>query len=129
MKKRLVVILLILASVSCVFAIQLNQLHIEADDGTYLGSFEDESSSRSIYNQYGSYGSPYNSRSIMNKYGSYGSDYSSLSPFNPYSNNGPWLVDRYGNTYGRLSVNKYASGVTPESYRIALQLKALRDSY
>ena len=35
----------------------------------------------------------------------------------------------YGNSYGRLSVNRYASGVTNDSYRLALQLKALRDSY
>lgn len=35
---------------------------------------------------------------------------------------------RYGNNYGRLSVNRYASGVTNESYKLAWQLKAMRDS-
>ena len=111
------------------FPVSLNQLRIVADDGTFLGTFENEYSTNSIYNQYGNYGSPYSTNSIMNQYGNYGSDYSDYSPFNKYANHAPWIVDRYGNSYGRLSVNKYASGVTNDSYKIALQLKALRDSY
>lgn len=128
-RKILFTVLLLLFSAGSLISAPMNQLHIEADDGTYLGSFESEYSSNSIYNQYGKYGSPYQTNSIMNKYGRYGSDYSNLSPFNKYANSAPWIVDRYGNSYGRLSVNKYASGVTNDSYRIALQLKALRDSY
>ena len=107
----------------------LNQLRIVADDGTFLGTFENEYSTNSVYNQYGNYGSPYSSNSIMNQYSNYGSDYSDYSPFNKYATHAPWIVDRYGNSYGRLSVNKYASGVTNDSYKIALQLKALRDSF
>ena len=120
--------ILFFASTS-VFPVSLNQLIIVANDGTFLGTFENEYSTESVFNQYGNYGSPYSSNSIMNKYGTYGSDYSDYSPFNKYANNAPWIVDGYGNSYGRLSVNKYASDVTNDSYRIALQLKALRDSF
>lgn len=129
LKKVYITLLLSLFVVSSIFPVSLSQLRIVADDGTFLGTFESEYSSNSIYNQYGNFGSPYGSNSIMNKYSSYGSDYSQYSPFNAYSNNGPWLVDIYGNRYGRLSINKYAPGVTSDSYRIALQLKAIRDSY
>ena len=111
------------------FSISLNQLRIVSDDGTFLGNFENEYSLKSVYNKYSDYGSPYSINSIMNKYGNYGSDYSDKSPFNKYGTSAPWLVDRYGNNYGRLSVNRYASGVTQDSYRIACQLKALRDSF
>lgn len=111
------------------FAIPLSQLRIVATDGTFLGTFENEYSVNSVYNEYGNYGSPYSSNSIMNKYGNYGSDYSIYSPFNKYASDAPWIMDRYGNSYGRLSVNRYAAGVTRDSYEIALDLKALRDSY
>jgi hypothetical protein len=106
----------------------LSDLFIMAEDGTYLGNFGSEYDSNSVYNRYGNYGSPYSSKSIMNPYGTYGSDYSNYSPFNKYSSQAPWLMDRNGNNYGRLSINKYASGVTNDSYRIALQLKVIRDS-
>jgi hypothetical protein len=128
--RKISTLLFILFFVSInVFPVSLNQLRIVADDGTFLGTFENEYSANSVYNQYGNYGSPYSNNSIMNQYGNYGSDYSDYSPFNKYANHAPWIVDRYGNSYGRLSVNKYASGVTNDSYRIALQLKALRDSF
>ncbi|MBO4729149.1 MAG: hypothetical protein J5631_12055 [Spirochaetaceae bacterium] len=128
--KKISTLLFILFFVSTsIFPVPLNQLRIVAEDGTFLGTFENEYSSKSVYNQYGNYGSPYSSNSIMNKYGTYGSDYSDYSPFNKYANNAPWIVDGYGDTYGRLSINKYATGVTNDSYKIALQLKALRDSF
>lgn len=129
MKKLLAAAFVFLFVLGASFPLSLYQLHIEADDGTFLGTFENEYSGRSVYNQYGNYGSPYSSKSIMNKYSNYGSDYSQYSPFNQYATHAPWIVDAYGNSYGRLSVNRYASGVTNESYKIALQLKALRDSY
>lgn len=128
MKKMICLALVLAFAFANIFAVPLNQLRIMADDGTFLGTFENEYSSNSVYNKYGNYGSPYNATSIMNKYGTYGSDYSQYSPFNKYASNGPWLVDKYGNNYGRLSLNKYASGVTNESYKLALQLKAMRDS-
>ena len=126
-KRVLSVVFLVMMAVS-VHAVSLNQLRIIASDGTFLGTFENEYSSNSIYNQYGRYGSPYNANSIFNKYGTYGSDYSDKSPFNQYANNAPGLYDRQGNFYGTLSINRYARGVTDDSRRIALQLKAIRDS-
>ncbi len=127
MKRKILFVALMLFATLC-FAESLSQLRIVADDGTFLGTFESEYSSNSIYNRYGTYGSKYNSSSIFNKYGTYGSDYSQYSPFNQYSYNAPWLMDGYGNIYGRLSVNRYASGVTRTTYNLALQLKSMRDS-
>jgi hypothetical protein len=110
-----------------VFAISISQLRIIASDGTFLGHLGNEYDSNSVYNKYGK-GSPYNSSGIMNKYSNYGSDYSNLSPFNRYANDPPGLYDGQGGFYGALSINRYARGVTDQSYRLALQLKALRDS-
>lgn len=126
--KKLIIILCLLLLTGSLFAVSLSEIIIVAEDGTFLGTFESEYASNSVYNQYGTYGSPYSSRSIMNPYGTYGSDYSQYSPFNAYSSQGPLLMDRRGNNYGRLSVNRYAPGVTDASYRIAIQLKAIRDS-
>jgi hypothetical protein len=118
---------LILLAVS-LHAINIGELRIIAEDGTFLGSFENEYSSNSIYNKYGNYGSKYSATSIFNKYGNYGGDYSNLSPFNRYASKPPGLYDRSGNFYGTLSVNKYADGVTNDSYNLAVRLKAIRDS-
>jgi len=127
--KKLLVFGFLLISLVSVFAISLNNLQIIADDGTFLGTLnENRYDLNSIYNEYGTYGSKYNAKSIFNPYGNYGSDYSSVSPFNAYASNPPGLYDRQGNFYGTLSVNRYAKGVTQETYRLALQLKALRDS-
>lgn len=111
LKKTVSIFFLLFGIIGSIFPVSLSQLKIIAEDGTFLGTFEDKYSKNSIYN----------------KYGDYGSDYSQYSPFNAYASKTPWLVDGYGNTYGRLSINKYASGVTNDSYKIALQLKALRD--
>ena len=128
LKKIVALFFLLPLLASSVFAVSLSELRIVAEDGTFLGTFEDKYSKNSIYNEYGTYGSKYSSNSIFNKYGNYGSDYSQYSPFNKYSNNAPWLMDKKGNYYGCLSVNKYAEGVTDYTYKLALQLKALRDS-
>ncbi len=128
MKRKFFVLFLILFAVNVLSATSLGELIIVAEDGTFLGTFENQYSQKSIYNQYGNYGSKYNANSIFNKYGDYGSDYSEYSPFNRYASKAPWLMDRYGNYYGRLSVNQYASGVTDYSYRLACKLKGLRDS-
>jgi hypothetical protein len=128
MKKILISGLLLGALVS-LHAVSLSQLCIIASDGTFLGDLnEDEYDKNSIYNQYGKYGSHYNTTCIFNKYSDYGSDYSDKSPFNQYAGNAPGLYDKQGNFYGTLSVNKYAKGITQQSHRIALQLKAYRDS-
>lgn len=129
MAKKFLVLGFWLGSLVSLYAISLNSLVIIASDGTFLGSLnENKYDSNSIYNEYGKYGSPYNTTSIFNQYGLYGSDYSDKSPFNPYTNNAPGLYDRQGNFYGTLSVNRYAQGVTQETYRLAVRLKAYRDS-
>jgi hypothetical protein len=129
MKKIFFVFLgFVLFSVVSLYAINLNELRIIAEDGTFLGTFENEYSSNSIYNEYGDHGSKYSSVSIFNKYGNYGSDYSDMSPFNRYASNPPGLYDRRGNFYGTLSVNKYANGITNDSYNLSVRLKGIRDS-
>ena len=81
-------ILLTIATLFCIcgislFAVSLNELRIIADDGTFLGTLNENTyDSNSIYNEYGTYGSKYSAKSILNQYGNYGSDYSALSPFN-----------------------------------------------
>jgi hypothetical protein len=129
MLKKVVLLLLGFALLSGhAFAISISDLRIIASDGTFLGTLnENEYDSNSIYNEYGK-GSKYNSNGIFNEYGKYGSDYSSLSPFNSYASKAPGLYDKYGNFYGTLSVNEYAKGVTQQTYRLALHLKAYRDS-
>ncbi|MDR0641491.1 MAG: hypothetical protein LBG07_03430 [Treponema sp.] len=126
-KKFCMVFGFILLAIS-LYAISISELRIIAEDGTFLGTFENEYSSNSVYNEYGNYGSKYSSSSIFNKYGNYGSDYSDQSPFNRYASNPPGLYDRRGNFYGTLSINKYASGVTNETYNLAIRLKGIRDS-
>lgn len=71
--------------------------------------------SDSVHNQYGSYGSPYNFESIFNRYGDHGSKYSNYSVCNPYANDPPVVVDRQGNYYGRLTVNRYSDPVKDAS--------------
>jgi len=130
MKKGIVVFgLLLFYSLISLYAISLSELRIIASDGTFLGTLnENEYDTNSIYNKYGKYGSHYNTTCIFNKYSNYGSDYSDKSPFNQYANNAPGLFDRQGNFYGTLSINRYAQGVTQQTYRLALQFKAYRDS-
>ena len=126
MRKLIMLLAIFIASKS--FAISLNQLHIVADDGTFLGTFENRYATNSVYNEYGTYGSPYSTKSIMNKYGNYGSEYSDDSPFNKYANSAPWIVDKYGNNYGRLSINRYTAGITNQSYQLALELLSIQSS-
>ncbi|WP_461255908.1 hypothetical protein [Treponema sp. R80B11-R83G3] len=122
--------LLLCCSLISLYGISLSDLRIIASDGTFLGTLnENEYDSNSIYNKYGKYGSQYNAFCIFNKYGNYGSDYSDKSPFNKYANNAPGLYDKQGNFYGTLSINSYAKGVTQQTYQLALQLKAYRDSF
>ena len=128
MAKKFYMVLGLIFVVVSLYAQNLSELRIIAEDGTLLGTFENEYASNSIYNKYGNYGSKYSSASIFNKYGNYGSDYSDMSPFNRYASNPPGLYDRRGNFYGTLSINRYASGVTNEMYNLALRLKAIRDS-
>jgi len=129
MKKTLLIFVLLLCSLISLFAVSLSELRIIATDGTFLGTLnENEYDSNSIYNQYGKYGSQYEKACIFNKYSNYGSDYSDKNPFNQYANKAPGLYDRYNNFYGTLSINRYAQGVTKQTYQLALKLKVYRDS-
>ena len=67
-----------------------------------------EYDSSSVWSQYGRY-SFQNGYGVWNKYGQHANRYSTYSACNQYSTNAPALVDRAGNFYGRLSVNRYAS--------------------
>ena len=104
----------------------LEKLFLMADDdeGTFLGSFANKFSSASIFNEFGNYGSRFSSTSIFNQFGKYGSELSDYSPFNKLANHPPFIVDRDGNIYGRLSINIRIRGVTDDSHEIAMRLKA-----
>jgi hypothetical protein len=67
--------------------------------------------SSSVFNQYGTYGNAYSATSVFNRYGDYGSRYGSHSACNPYASDPPVIVDRKGNYYGRLTVNRYAGSI------------------
>ncbi|RZJ04180.1 MAG: hypothetical protein EON89_08780 [Brevundimonas sp.] len=70
-----------------------------------------EYDSNSVWSQYGRYGWQ-NKYGVWNRYGQHANPYGSYSACNQYGQNGPVLVDRAGNFYGRLSVNQYvADGV------------------
>ncbi len=128
MKKIILIFLILINIIFSAHARSLELLMLVATDGQFLGTFEDKYAPKSIFNTYGLYGSPYSATSIFNNYGNYGSDYSTLSPFNAYSSDGPLIVDREGNKYGRLSINRYATDVTEETFELAIRLKAIRDS-
>lgn len=78
----------------------------------FLGCLScNEYDSNSVWSQYGRYGWQ-NKYGVWNRYGQHASQYGSYSACNQYGQNGPVLVDRSGNFYGRLSVNQYvADGV------------------
>lgn len=121
-KSGLLIVLLLMTTIT-INAQQLSDLSLMANDGTFLGTFENEYALNSIFNDNGRYGSKYSITSIFNRNAQYGSEYSLYSPFNPYATKPPIIVDKQGNTYGKLSLNRYAQGVTNESYQLALKLK------
>jgi hypothetical protein len=65
----------------------------------------------SLHNKYSDFGNRYSSDSIFNKYGDFGSKYSATSACNPYATDPPAVVDRQGNFYGYLTLNRYNSQV------------------
>ena len=124
--KAIVILLVLLTTVVPANAESLNNLFLVADDdeGTFLGSFEDnEYSSNSIFNELGRYGSNLSSTSIFNQLGKFGSELSSYSAFNKWATHPPIIVDSKGNSYGRLSINRNIEGVTDASYKLAKRLK------
>lgn len=83
-----------------------------ANHGTYLGCLNcSEYATDSVLNKYGSAGSPYSAESISNHYGQFGSKYSAESACNKYSTDPPVIVDGDGKYYGRLTLNRYATGI------------------
>ena len=60
----------------------------------------------SVWGQYGRF-SWQNKYGVWNRYGQHANPYGQNSACNQHSRNGPSLVDRAGNFYGRLSVNQY----------------------
>jgi len=75
---------------------------------TFLGCLNcSQFDASSVLNSYGAYGSRYSSSSIFNPYSDYGSLYSTYSACNPYASDPPVIVDRNGNFYGRLTLNRY----------------------
>lgn len=103
--KHLYIILFILPF----FGFGQTLLLYSSDNNTFLGCLNCSSyDSNSICNEYGTYGNSYSSYSIWNDYGTYGNSYSSYSPWNDYSSNGPKIVDKNGNYYGRFTINTYS---------------------
>ena len=101
-----IAILVILSTIGA----KAQTLHLYGGDNhdTYLGCLNCSSfNSSSIWNEFGSYGSSFNSNSIWNEFGTYGSKFSSYSPWNAYSSSPPAIVDRDGNFYGYLTVNRF----------------------
>ena len=121
----------------CVYSgfIFSQELLLFSDDDKFLGCLNcSEYSSESICNQYGNYGSEYSSVSIWNEYGNYGSEFGSESPWNEFSSNGPKIVDRDGNYYGRFSINTFSgysnSDKLKEIYELLNgDLKKIRDVF
>lgn len=62
--------------------------------------------SKSIWCAYGDYGSTYGAKSIWTSYGEFGSTYSSYSPWTTYADKPPVIIDKDGNFYGYLTINK-----------------------
>jgi hypothetical protein len=75
----------------------------------YLGKIEDQFSSDSIFNEFGTYGSEFSSDSIWNKFGNYGSPFSSQSAFNKFTTNPPIII-KNKQVIGYLTVNKFIKG-------------------
>ncbi len=78
----------------------------------YLGCLSCNASAHdSVLNTYGPHGSKYGNESIWNHYSEYGSKYSDYGVCNKYANEPPVIVDEQGNSYGRLTMNKYHSEI------------------
>lgn len=74
----------------------------------YLGCINCSKFSRnSIWNSFSQYGSRFNSNSIWNRYGTYGSRSGTYSPWSNSATHPPVVVDKEGNFYGYLSVNRF----------------------
>ena len=87
---------------------------------TFLGCLNcSEFSPSSVRNENGSFGSAYSATSIFNRYGQFGSKYSATSACSAYAGDPPVLVDRAGNYYGRLTVNRSNPDTSHDSDLVA----------
>ncbi len=85
----------------------------DSNHKTFLGCLNcSKYDSGSVCNSYGEQGSKYSSDSIWNAYGDFGSKYSNDSPWNQYTSDGPVIVDKAGQFYGRFTANKFVSDRT-----------------
>jgi len=92
-------------------------------ENTFLGKVDNEFSSESIFNEFGTYGSKFSSSSIWNEFSSFGSEFSSISAFSEFSSTPPMLV-KNGRVIGYLTQNKFLrGGISPNI------LRALKDEY
>jgi hypothetical protein len=92
-------------------------------ENTFLGKVDNEFSSESIFNEFGTYGSKFSSSSIWNEFSSFGSEFSSYSAFSEFSSTPPMLV-KNGRVIGYLTQNKFLrGGISPNI------LRALKDEY
>jgi hypothetical protein len=66
-----------------------------------------EFDSNSVWNDFSRHGFG-NEFGTWNRFGQHASKFSTSSACNEYATRGPVLVDRSGNFYGRLSVNRFA---------------------
>jgi hypothetical protein len=82
------------------------------DHKTYLGCLNcSQYAPDSVENKDGLHGSPYAVESLFNHYGLYGSQYSVNGACNRYAVDPPVIVDSEGNYHGRLTLNRYVSGI------------------
>lgn len=87
---------------------------------TFLGCLSCSAySSSSMQNEHSSYGSAFSSTSIFNKHSEFGSAYSQYSACAPYASDPPVVVDRAGQYYGRLTINRSRSDAFANSKVLA----------
>lgn len=87
------------------------------DHKTFLGCLNcGEYGSDSVTNSSSPYGSAFSTESIWNHFGEYGSQFSGTGVCSQFANDPPVVVDRNGGFYGRLTLNRFASGaITADS--------------
>ena len=130
MLKAAFVFAVVLAGASTVSGAQSREILIMggASQDKFLGCLTcSEHAAGSVWNDYDTHGWA-NKYATWNRYGENANPYAGHSACNQYATEGPVLVDRQGNYYGRLSVNPNAAdsicGVTGVP-RICTALKVM----
>lgn len=118
--KLLLTTLLVMASTISSYS---QTLHLYAGDNhdEYLGCLNcNKFDVNSIWNQFSTYGNRFSTNSIWNKFGTYGNKFSNESPWNRFGTKPPVVVDKDGNFYGYLTINKYTN--KRADFKLALTL-------